>query len=152
MRRHHAVRDALARWLKGIGHQAQTEQVIGDWQTPDGQAQLDVVYHRGARGRICLDVSLVDATSVARQNRGYEYVLRRREREKHLRYPYAGLIPFVLDSRGRWGQEAETWLRQVVGEIPEDDRGEARRLLRATIAQALQGQVAEQMALAVDLS
>ena len=128
------------------------EQVIEGWETGDGQAVLDVVYHLGARGRTCLDVSLVDAANVARTGRNYKYVLRRREREKHLRYPHAGPVPFVLDNRGRWGAEAETWLRQVLSEVPEEERNDARRQLRATIAHALQGQIAEQVALAVEYS
>ena len=128
------------------------EQVIEGWGTDAGQAVLDVVYHMGARGRTCLDVSLVDAANVARIGRNYKYVLRRREREKHLRYPHVGLVPFVLDNRGRWGAEAETWLRQVLSEVPEEERNDARCQLRATIAHALQGQIAEQVALAVELS
>ena len=151
-RRHHAVRGALARWLRSVGHHAVTEQVIDGWETADGQAVLDVVYRLGARGRTCLDVSLVDAANVARIGRNYKYVLRRREREKHLRYPHAGMVPFVLDNRGRWGGEAETWLRQVLSEVPEEERNDARCRLRATIAHALQSQIAEQFALAVEHS
>ena len=59
-----------------------------------------------------------------------------------------GLVPFVLDINGRWGAEAETWLRRAVGELSETERNAARRSLRSAVARALQGQVAEQIALA----
>ena len=110
------------------------------------------VYHRGAQGRVRLDVSLVDVVNVARHGRNREPTLRRREREKHRRYPHAGLVPFVLDDRGRLGAEAETWLRQVLSAMPEDERSDARRQLRAAVALALQGKIAEQAALAVEYS
>ena len=135
-----------------MGHHAMKEQVIDGWKTKEGEAVLDVVYHMGAKGRICLDVSLVDAANVARTRSNYKYVLKRREREKHLKYPHVGLVPFVLDNRGRWGAEAETWLRQVLSEVPEEERSEARCQLRASVAHSLQGQVAEQIALAVEHS
>ena len=135
-----------------MGHHALIEQVVPGWDTEEGQAQLDVVYHDGAQGRVCLDVSLVDVVSVARHGRSRKPTLRRREREKHRRYPHAGLVPFVLDSRGRRGAEAETWLRQVLGAMPEEERGEARRQVRVAVALALQGKIAEQVALAVEYS
>ena len=81
MRRHNAVRDALALWLRDVGHHAQIEQVIPEWNTEaDGAAILDVVYHRGVHGRICLDVSVVDAVAVARLNRPFKAALQRREK------------------------------------------------------------------------
>ena len=58
----------------------------------------------------------------------------------------------MLDNRGRWGAEAETWLRQMISGTPETERDEARRQLRATVAQALQGQAAEHIALAIECS
>ena len=57
-------------------------------------------------------------------------------------------MPFVLDVNGRWGAEAETWLRRVLGELPEPERNAARCSLRAAVSRALQSQVAEQVALA----
>ena len=111
---------------------------------------MDVVYHRGLHGRVCLDISLVDSAAVAAANRTYQVALRRRERVKHRRYPFQGLVPYVLDTNGRWGAEAETWLRRALGELPESERNAARCTLRSAVARALQGQVAEQVALATE--
>ena len=58
------------------------------------------------------------------------------------------MVPFVLDINGRWGAEAETWLRRVISELPEADRNTARCSLRSVVSLALQSQVAEQVALA----
>ena len=149
VRRHNAVRDAVTLWLRGVGHHAQIEQVIPEWHTEaEGTALLDVVYHRGVHGRICLDVSLVDSVAVAQAGRPFKAALQRREKVKHRRYPFLGLVPFVLDVNGRWGAEAETWLRRAVGELCETERNTARCTLRSAVARALQGQVAEQIALA----
>ena len=151
MRRHNAVRDAVALWLRDVGHHAQIEQVIPEWHAEaDGTALLDVVYHRGVHGRVCLDVSLVDSVAVAQAGRPFKAALQRREKVKHRRYPFMGLVPFVLDINGRWGAEAETWLRRAVGELSETERNAARCSLRSAVARALQGQVAEQIALATN--
>ena len=61
-----------------------------------------------------------------------------------------GLVPFVIDINGRWGAEAETWLRRAVGELSEPERITARSALRSAVARALQSQVAEQIALATN--
>ncbi len=152
IRRHDAVRDAVAEWLRGQGFHALTEQVVPGWDDASGAAVLDVIYHSGTRGRICLDVSLVDMVTVAARRIPYRPALQRREQKKHRRYPHAGMVAFVLDARGRWGVEAETWLRQVLSERPESERQNARRGLRAAVAYALQSQAAEQIALAVEFS
>ncbi len=52
---------------------------------------------------IVLDISLVDSVAVAARDRTYRVALQRRERVKHRRYPFPGLVPFVLDLNGRWG-------------------------------------------------
>ena len=59
-------------------------------------------------------------------------------------------MPFALDINGRWGAEAETWLRRAVGELPEAERNAARCSLRSEVARALQGQAAEQIAFATN--
>ena len=99
-----------------------------------------------------MDVSMVDTVTVAARRIPYRPALQRRERAKHHRYPRVGLVAFVLDARGRWGVEAETWLRQVLSELPERDRAEARKRLRATVAYAIQSQAATEVALAVEQS
>ena len=111
---------------------------------------LDVVYFSGIQDRVCIDISIVDSVAVARQNRPFKPALQRREQLKHRRYPYPGLVPFALDINGRWGAEAETWLRRVVGELPDAERNTARCALRSAVSLALQSQVAEQVALATN--
>ena len=150
MRRHNAIRDAVVQWLRGVGHRAQIEQTIPEWHSEQhGEAVLDIVYHRGLHGRVCLDVSLVhSAAEAAWHGRSFKAALQRRERVKHRRYPFPGLVPFVLDVNGRWGMEAETWLRRVLGDLPDSERSTARVSLRSAVARALHSQVAEQVALA----
>ena len=154
VRRHNAIRDTVAQWLRDVGHRAQVEQAIPEWHSDqDGEAILDVVYHRGLHGRVCLDISLVNVVAEATlHGRTYKAALQRRERAKHRRYPFPGLVPFVLDINGRWGTEAETWLRRMLGELPESERNAARVSLRSSVARALHGQVAEQIALATAIS
>ena len=50
MRRHDTLRDALALWLRELGHRALTEQMVPDWHDTEENtaARLDVVYHSGA--------------------------------------------------------------------------------------------------------
>eukprot|EP00959_Pyramimonas_sp_CCMP1952_P158627 3318125-Pyramimonas_sp.AAC.1 len=70
----------------------------------------------------------------------HEAVIQRREKVKHLRSPFQGLVPCVLDINGKWGAEAEAWLRRMIGELPEGGRRAARCSLRSSVAKALQGQ------------
>ena len=73
-RRHNAVRDAVATWLRGIGSQALIEQTIVDWQSDQhGAAVLDVVYHAGLHGRTCLDISVIDEVAVSAASGGRPY-------------------------------------------------------------------------------
>ena len=132
VRRHNAIRDAVTQWLREIGHHAQVEQVIQEWHSEEaGEAVLDVVYHRGIHGRVCLDISLVNSTAEAAHGRPFKATLQRRERAKHRRYPFQGLVPFVLDVNGRWGNEAETafsllFLSRATGSLsPASGRGAA---------------------------
>ena len=148
--RHDAIRGDIAVWIREyLKVPAITEQLIPEWGTEEhGEARLDVVYHT-AQGRACIDVSLVDSVHAALHGNGAAAARARRERAKHHRYPHQGLVPFVVDLNGRWGREAETWLRRAVGALPKDDRDKARRSLRGVIARTLQGHLAGQMAIAV---
>ena len=152
-RRHNAIRDAVANWLRTLGHHASIEQTIGEWCSPDhGQAVLDVVYYSGVHDRICLDISVIDSVAVAatQGGRSYAAALQRREREKHARYPHRGLVPFAVDMNGRWGMEAENWMRRVLSELPEAERHDARCSLRSAVARGLHSQVAAQVAHATE--
>ena len=147
--RHDAIRNDLAKWIRDhLGVAALTEQVIPEWwQRDEGDARLDVVY-TGRSGRLCLDVSLVDSVHAALHGAGAAATRARRERAKHVRYPSKELVPFVVDLNGRWGHEAETWLRKALLALPAEDRVEARRNLRGTIARTLQHHLTSLMATA----
>ena len=82
--------------------------------------------------------------------RPYQAVPQRRERTKHLRYPGRGLVPFVVDVNGRWGTEAEQWMRRVLSELPDAERHPARCSLRSAIARGLHSRIAEQVAQATE--
>ena len=69
----------------------------------------------------------------------------RREKQKHQRWPGAGLYPFVLDVRGRWGKEARAFMMATVGNLPKDERTEAVKRCRRMVPVALQTRVAEQL-------
>ena len=145
--RHDAIRDDLAGWVRdtlNIG--VLTEQLIPEWHdSDDGDARLDVVY-TGPTGRVCLDISLVDSVHAAIHGGGGAGTRARRERAKHLRYPHRDMVPFVVDLNGRWGEEAETWLRKALTAIPMDERAEARFALRGKIARTLQYHLTSQTA------
>ena len=145
MRRHHAIRDALATWLGEVGVSAETEQEVAEWHRQDSRAVLDVVYHDGVAGRVRMDVTVTDGAELARRGRPWRHTLERRERRKHLRYPGPSLRPFVVDVGGRWGREALAWLRQVLRRLPPDARSLAAQRCRAAVAVALQGECAEQV-------
>ena len=69
----------------------------------------------------------------------------RREKDKHDRYRGGHLVPFVLDPRGRWGQEAKAWVQHIMGQLPEEMRAAAGARVRWIVAQALQLGIGEQL-------
>ena len=73
------------------------------------------------------------------------FAIPRRERAKHLRYPGAHLYPFVVDCRGKWGKEANTWMRLILRDRPKHGHGELVRSLRVAVSVALQNAVANSL-------
>ena len=128
MARHDAIRDAIQQWLRKHGVNALTEQHVPKWDTPTERAILDVTYVDPQEGLTCVDVSVV-ATS-AEDAVGAGLLLARRERSKHIRYAREGLSPFVIDARGRWGVEAQSWARGVLRQKDARERGSAMAELR----------------------
>ena len=89
-KRHNAVRDALYDWFTGMGRQAGKEMDIPDWGRWNAKGEweravLDVVYHDIQRGRVCVDVAVVDGAGWG-VGRSVAWALRRREQAKHRRY------------------------------------------------------------------
>jgi hypothetical protein len=146
MVRHGAVRDTLAAWLReDLGLSTHTEQEVPRWHTLRERAILDVVYAGPAANTVKMDVSVVDGATMHRGVRQAKWCLARREKTKHARYPGPGLVPFVLDTRGRWGHEATAWLRSVVRCLPQDQRAETMARCRYKVSVALQRGVADQI-------
>ena len=150
--RHDAVKAALLGWIHGQGVSALAEQIVPHWRAKDGtEARLDIVYTAGPRGTVYIDVTITCCTHANREGQPWQDVatrLLRREITKHHRYPGPGLVPFVVDTNGRWGPEAEVWLKGFLNRLHKDERGPARRLLRAKIAEALHSSIADQITLA----
>jgi hypothetical protein len=120
--RHNAVRDALGRWLEEGGFTVFYEQEVPRWNTPEERAILDVVYRTPEGHSMYVDVSCLEGAVVYGRIRNATHGIARREKRKHKRYPGPGLVPFVLDNRGRWGREAIQWLRSTLRGIPEEDK------------------------------
>ena len=129
--------EAVGAWLP----QAQREQHVPKWDREQEKAVLDITYTTAEGAQTCLDVSIVagqDSTGTIR-------ALMRREAAKHRRYPGPGLIPFVLDLRGRWGKEAQAWARAAARRCGWTDPVDKLHQLRYQVSVALQTGVAEQV-------
>ena len=148
MRRHNAVRDALAAWLREMKLPALCEQAVPRWHREADQAILDIVYRDARVGEVCVDVSVVDSAHPTAP-RTAPMALQRREANKHRRYPGPGLVPFVVDARGRWGREACAWVQSVTASLPDDARQAAVRQCRIRIGRVLQLAIADQLLEAV---
>ena len=64
--------------------------------------------------------------------------IQRREKSKHTRYPGLGLYPFVLDTRGKWGREAQAMVQALTIDMDPEERRKALQCCRYTVARALQ--------------
>ena len=106
------------------------------------RALLDVALTHPQHGQIFVDVSVVDA-AFTNAPRDHWWALARRERAKHNRYPGNGLYPFVLDARGRWGREADAFVRTILNMIPQEQHSRAIQRCRSLVSRALQMAVAD---------
>ena len=144
MQRHDAVRDELSSWVSDQGVSTRTEQIMPKWSTSTEQARLDTVCMDPRRGEICVDISCTDSVVAGATKRAMRSSTRR-EQQKHKRYPGRGLVPFVLDTRGRWGREAHAFVNTIAATLPWEERADAIRDCKRRIAVALQTAVAEQI-------
>ena len=94
---------------------------------------------------VATDVTVTNIASGVEGGNAWRHTLARKERKKHLRYPGPELVPFCVDVRGRWGREAEAWLRRAVRRSPAEQRSEQIRACRYAVSFALQVAVAEQL-------
>ena len=66
-------------------------------------------------------------------------------KKKHRRYAGAGLYPFVIDCRGKWGREALAWATIACSQLPQDEKAKTMRRLRVMVSVAVQQATAEQV-------
>jgi hypothetical protein len=142
VRRHNAIRDTLRDWMNSQKRHTTIEQHVPKWDRTDDRAILDLAYTEPTGDQVYMDVSVVAAA--IRNSDGDGKPLARRERTKHSRYPGSGMVPFVVDVRGRWGKEAQAWLRGVLKNYGVTERATAVLECRHMVSQALQVAVAEQ--------
>ena len=118
---------------------------ITRWNCPTkGKAILDFVYTDPEEGEVCIDISVTETTCLAGNASRANFVARR-EREKHNRYPGPELTPVVLDTRGRWGHEALTWVKRVCRLTNVENYNDAVADLQYVMSCALQTMVANQI-------
>ena len=112
-----------------------------------------MVYVEQAFGIVAVDVSVTDiSTPAVGDGQAWRYLIARRERRKHARYPGPELVPFVVDVRGRWGREAEAWLKRTAKRYAGEEGVKAQmRTCRYAVGTALQVSCAEQLACASGL-
>ena len=106
---------------------------------------LDVVYRDPTLGQQCIDVAIVDSEGTAAADPKIRMAISRKERVKQRRYPGEGLVPFVLDTRGRWGHYAQVWLLAASRHLEPAERSGALAKARKLVGRALQQGVAEQI-------
>ena len=147
--RHDDVKNEVAEWLRTeVNIKCKTEQVIPEWgrinTTTNAweDAKLDIIYNDERGARICLDVAVVDGSETVGNSKT---ALSRREANKHRRYPAANLFPFVVDTRGKWGNEALAWTKAVLKNVDPEEKGKLVRSLRVRVSVALQRSVADLM-------
>jgi hypothetical protein len=146
LHRHNALCDVLTKWLRRHGYLAQREAHIPelDDHAPDGaprQAILDILT-TGPLHRSYVDVTVTASTADAlrlparAQNDGQ--AARQREADKRHRYNHhPHLIPFALETHGRWGPTAEAWIRTLAPTAPEE-RATSIMELRYNLSATLQ--------------
>ena len=76
---------------------------------------------------------------------GSFHAIERREHKKHTDYPGAGLYPFVVDTRGRWGKEAHAFIHLAVRSLEPADRTKAIHECKQMVSRALLSTTADQM-------
>lgn len=152
--RHDELGEQISQWLHAGGIKSRTEQFIPEWDRVINQgtleerierARLGVVYTEKNGVQACMDVSLVVTGKEGAATNGN--ILAIREKKKHQRYVGAvgrTLIPFVVDTRGRWGTEALAWVKGKVKRLPPPEQKARVADLRWRIAKTLQEAVAEQ--------
>ena len=145
VRRHNMVRDAVYEWLTKLEIKAAREQEVAQWNREGERAVLDITYRDPVGGLLYLDVAVVNGAVPQKRGLRASQAIARREQQKRLRYPGPSLVPFVLDTRGKWGSTALAWGAQVTRGLESKERAFAITECRALVSNALQQGVAEQL-------
>ena len=145
--KHNHIRDILHKWLTDMGYLSHREQHIPELDDTDTngnhrEAIMDVVTTINDR-QYLIDVSVTDAVSncpTRTSSRSHNNATAAKERETQKRTRYHNdprLIPFVLETGGRWGPTAEEWIKTIA---PTDlqERSIALSQLRYNISTSLQ--------------
>ena len=145
--KHNHIRDTLYHWLLQMGYLAHREQHIPELDDTDTEGQprraiMDITTTINDR-QYLIDISVTDAVSdcptrTNSRSRTDATAAKERETQKRTRYNNDHrLIPFVLETGGRWGPTAEKWIKNVA---PTDlqERSASLAHLRYGIATALQ--------------
>ena len=160
LRRHNALAHTLAQWLKQkCGAHVSLEQWLPhlDQPRPDGRvvrARLDVVFVDSDGTQHIVDISVADAlvsdtSGELTRRAAHDFAnVADREREKPRRYPGPNIIAFVLDTQGRLGREAQTFLRYVTRDA--DDGVVDSTFCVAYARQALSASLARQVCSQLD--
>ena len=144
MARHSSLRDTLARWIDELGYQPKREQAIPRWNTETERAIMDIVYIDNIGREISIDTAVIDGAEGGSRAPA-KFALQRMEKKKHRRYAGAGLYPFVIDCRGKWGREALAWATIACSQLPQDEKAKMMRRLRVMVSVAVQQATAEQV-------
>ena len=161
MRVHDEVRDALCTWAeKLLPYAPRTEQQLsGD---PPGDAELDddedlsspdnvldIAWYDEA-GLKAVDIVITnpvreDAAKTRMAARTPGAMAARAERAKHRRYPEVSLVPFAIESMGRWGEEALAWVRAVANQADPATASQQVAHLMQQVSCIVQGSVAQRL-------
>ena len=145
--KHNHIRDALVTPLQTIGAITYKDQHHASCDYYDNQGTkhdgiMDLTCHLHGRTML-VDVSVATAVSAdptrnARRAQHEAAAAQSRENEKRAKYNRTTeLIPFVLETNGRWGPTATQWIRHLAPTTP-DERSPWISTIRYAVAAALQ--------------
>ena len=142
MRRHEAVKGALADWCEEQGCTVEKE-VVMPLASPDAEeSRMDLMVRvPGLARKVHVDVTVADATSrealsrnAASRDGAAAQILEQRKRRK---YPNVLVVPFAVEAHGRLGESAVRLLK-LIAPKPLVERAEAISRMYQSCAAFLQ--------------
>ena len=141
---HDKTRDEIASWANShCNMNVLKEQWVPKWSTDTERAKLDISVLDPTLGQIYVDVTVVDSITGSEEKpmQGLEAA----ERKKHDKYRGGGLFVFAIDVRGRWGKEADKFVKLMTKDLSSKERLDANLDLRRRVATTIQCGGAEQI-------